>query len=504
MSARSLMIQGTGSHVGKTVMVAALCRIFAQDGHRVAPFKAQNMALNSYVTWDGKEIGRAQAVQAQAAGIIPTVLMNPILIKPNTDTSAQVIVMGIPIGDIDAREYGKNRAELMPVIADAYAQLSKDYDVVIIEGAGSPAEINLRDRDIVNMDVAEMANAPVLLVGDIDNGGVFAWFVGTLQLLSPDERDRVCGFIINKFRGDRDLLQSGLDFLERKTGKKVFGVIPYFRDIAIPEEDSLQGRLKRGVVKKDDVCVRVGILELPHISNFTDFDPLDAEPDVRVQYMSRPEELSGIDALIIPGTKNTIGDLEYLYEFGFAERVCQLALRGATIIGICGGYQMLGQRIEDPHCTESAREAIQGLGLLDVETSLAKEKTTLQVEGMCVLNGTRVHGYEIHHGETILQGRAEPFFTAVRRQDVDCSTPRSHAHDGARTADGKIWGTTIHALFENFAFRRAVIDDLRRAKGLTPRSDATDVWNLDQEYNKLAELVRAHLDLDAVGALLRK
>jgi adenosylcobyric acid synthase len=498
------MIQGTGSHVGKSVLVAALCRIFAQDGYRVAPFKAQNMALNSYVTWDGKEIGRAQAVQAQAAGIIPSVLMNPILIKPNTDTSAQVIVMGKPIGAIDAREYGKNRAELTSVIADAYARLSKDYDLVIIEGAGSPAEINLRDRDIVNMDVAKMADAPVLLVGDIDNGGVLAWFVGTLQLLSPDERDRVCGFIINKFRGDRGLLQSGVDFLERETQKRVFGVIPYFRDIAIPEEDSLQGRLKRGSIQRDDACVNVGILELPHISNFTDFDPLDAEPDVRVQYIGRPEDLHDIDALIIPGTKNTIADLDYLYEFGFVERVHQLASRGTTIIGICGGYQMLGQRIEDPHRTESTRESIQGLGLLDVETSLAKEKTTAQVEATCVFNGVRVRGYEIHHGRTTLQGGAEPAFTGVVWQDVDCLTKQSGTNDGARTPDGNIWGTTIHGLFENFAFRRAVIDSLREAKGLAPRSDATDVWNLDQEYNKLAELVRAHLDMDAIRALLKK
>ena len=504
MSAASLMIQGTGSHVGKSVLVAALCRILAQDGYRVAPFKAQNMALNSYVTWDGKEMGRAQAVQAHAAGIAPSVLMHPIVIKPNTDTSAHIVVMGKPFGDIAARDYGTHRSALMPVIVDAYAQLANTNDLVVIEGAGSPAEINLRDRDMVNMDVAVMANAPVLLVGDIDNGGPLVWFVGTLQLLSHEERDRVCGFIINKFRGDRSLLQSGIDFLERETGKKVFGVIPYFRDIVIPEEDSLRGRLKReSVKKKDDVCVHIGVLELPHVSNFTDFDPLEAEPDVRVRYLTPRDDLNELDALIIPGTRNTIGDLEYLYAEGFMERVHPLAVRGTTIIGICGGYQMLGQWIEDPHGIESTRARIQGLGLLDIDTSLAKEKITEHAEATCVSSGIRVRGYEIHHGTTTLRGGAKPMFTGLTRGESDCPIRRSDENDGAGTADGKIWGTTIHGLFKNDIFRRAVIDDLRKAKGLASRSDTSDVWNLDREYDALAALVRANLDMDAIRALLR-
>jgi adenosylcobyric acid synthase len=498
MAAKSLMVQGTASHVGKSVLVAALCRILAQDGHRVAPFKAQNMALNSFVTAEGGEIGRAQAVQAHAAGVAPSVLMNPILLKPTNDTDAQVIVLGRPIGTCSAAAYG---VELVPalrrVVRETYERLAAEYEVLVIEGAGSPAEINLRDRDVVNMPVAEMANAPVLLVGDIDKGGVFAALVGTVDLLERAERDRIAGFIINKFRGDKTLLTPGLDFLAAKTGKPVFGVIPFCRDLRLPEEDALPERLTPGTAERSAGCLRIGVVALPHLSNFTDFDPLAAEPDVALTYIRDPEEVTAIDCLIVPGSKSTVGDLAYLHERGLAHAIESTAAHGKVVVGICGGYQMLGTFIADPDHVESERDGVAGLGLLDVGTRFRREKTTHQVRATCGWSGDEVAGYEIHHGVSILLDGSIPAFEIYER-----SGQPVRAADGARSGSGKVWGSNIHGLFDNASFRHRFLDGLWQARGLPRPAGIQGGWNVDREYDRMAALVRAHVDMAAIYRLL--
>ena len=498
MAARSLMVQGTASHVGKSVLVAGLCRILVQDGHRVAPFKAQNMALNSFVTAEGGEIGRAQAVQAHAARIAPSVLMNPILLKPTNDTDAQVIVLGRPIGTYSATAFG---VELVPalhrVVRETYERLAAEYEVLVIEGAGSPAEINLRDRDIVNMRVAEMANAPVLLVGDIDKGGVFAALVGTVDLLERAERDRIAGFIINKFRGERTLLTPGLDFLATKTGKPVFGVIPFCRDLRLPEEDALPERLTPGRAEQSASRLRIGVVALPHLSNFTDFDPLAAEPDVGVTYIRDPEEVTAIDCLIVPGTKSTVGDLAYLHERGLAHAIVSATTHGKVVVGICGGYQMLGTFIGDPDHVESEQDGVAGLGLLDVATHFRREKTTHQVRATCGWSGDEVAGYEIHHGVSILLDGSPPAFEIYER-----SGQPVRAADGARSGSGKVWGSNIHGLFDNASFRHRFLDGLWQARGLPRPAGIQGGWDVDRECDRMAALVRAHVDMAAIYRLL--
>src|SRR5689334_5028526 len=357
----SIMIQGTGSGVGKSTLVAALCRIFKQDGLRVAPFKAQNMANNAHVCRDGGEIGRSTAVQAQACGIEPSVDMNPVLLKPSTDAAAQVVVMGRPVRSMTAKEYQEYKPTLLTMIRGCLSRLQRDYDVVVIEGAGSPAEVNLRDSDIVNMRTAELADAPVLLAADIDVGGVFAQIVGTMHLLLPAERERVRGFIINKFRGDLEILKPGLEFLERETARPVLGVVPHYRHILIPEEDAVPAAKVGGDAASDKI--RIDVVLHSRMSNFTDFDALEAEPDVRLRYLERPDGRIP-DALILPGTKSTIADLRRLKDAGFAAYVTRCLERGATVVGICGGFQMLGTLIRDPRHVESSTDAEEGLGLL--------------------------------------------------------------------------------------------------------------------------------------------
>jgi adenosylcobyric acid synthase len=498
MSARALMIQGTGSHVGKSILVAALCRILAQDGHRVAPFKAQNMALNSFVTAEGGEIGRAQAAQAEAARVAPSVLMNPILLKPTNETDAQVIVLGRPVGNYSARAYGSEQMPaLRRTIREAYERLAAEYDVILIEGAGSPAEVNLRDRDLANMAVAEMADAPVLLVGDIDKGGVFAALVGTLELLSPEERERIAGFIINKFRGDASLLTPGLDFLATRTGRRVLGVIPFCRDLHLPEEDALPERFTPGRVRGDVQGLRIGVIALPHLSNFTDVDPLAAEPDVRLFFVRDPGEVGQADCLILPGSKSTVADLAYLRDRGFAEAIAGVAARGATVVGICGGFQMLGTTIDDPEHVESEQDRVAGLGLLKVATRFAGEKTTHQVRARCLWTGEEVTGYEIHHGVTSPLAGASPAFEIVERSGRAAGVP-----DGAWDLEGRVWGSNIHGLFDNPQFRRRFLENLWEARGV-PRPVSPDpLWSLDREYDRWADLVRRHLDMDAVYRLL--
>ncbi|MGA1870673.1 MAG: cobyric acid synthase [bacterium] len=499
--AKALMVQGTGSHVGKSVIVAALCRIFYQDGYNVAPFKSQNMALNSYITIDGGEIGRAQATQAEAANIEPTVDMNPILLKPNTDIGAQVIVQGKLHTNMSVKQYYNYQKDAFKAIKDSYNRLSSQFDLIVIEGAGSPAEINLRKNDIVNMKIAHLAEAPVLLVVDIDKGGAFAWIVGTLALLTQKERKSVKGIIINKFRGDKDLLTSGIEFIEKKTNLPVLGIIPYFKDIYIKEEDSVpQEKMNNTVCNITKIIIAV--MYLPHISNFTDFDPLENESDVHLRYIGQGESIGFADAIIIPGSKNTIDDLNYLKKAGYSEAICRYAQDGGMVLGVCGGYQMLGKKIEDPYSMESRQKVIAGLGLLNVNTTLAQQKITSQITALCSFpsdNVREIKGYEIHVGETNREDKTKAFCTIIQR-----SNKSVELEDGALSEDGQIWGTYIHDLFANHLFRRDFINLLRKKRGLRnlPHNPQVNLMENQREYDKLAIHVRENLDMDAIYKLL--
>ena len=488
------MIQGTASGVGKSTLVAALCRIFRQDGLRVAPFKAQNMANNAHVCSDGGEIGRSTAVQARACGIEPTVDMNPVLLKPSTDQAAQVIVRGRPVKSMTAREYQEFKPTLLSMIRDCLARLQRDHDVVVIEGAGSPAEVNLRESDIVNMRTAEIADAPVLLVGDIDVGGVFAQLVGTMHLLLEPERARVAGLIINKFRGDPEILRPGLGFLEKETGRPLLGVVPHFRHIRIPEEDAVPTGKIGGAAAADRI--RIDVVLHPRMSNFTDFDALEAEPDVAVRYLERPDDRVP-DALILPGTKSTIADLRRLKGSGFAAHVARCREKGAAVAGICGGFQMLGTLIRDPGRVESAAESEPGLGLLPSVTVFAEDKITAQVSGVHLSSGTEVSGYEIHMGRA--EGSAAAPFARVT---VRGGQPVSE-FDGAEANGGRIWGTYLHGIFDNASFRRHFVDGLRLARGW-PALRTSTVIDEDGEFDKLAAHVRAHLDIERIHGIWRK
>ena len=494
------MVQGTGSGVGKSVLCAALCRIFYQDGLRVAPFKSQNMSLNSFVTKDGLELARSQVVQAEAAGIEPEAAMNPILLKPNSDTGCQVILKGKVVGDYSAVAYGGYVREAWTAVTECYQALSKRYDVIVIEGAGSPAEVNLKDRDIVNMRTAEMADAPVLLAADIDKGGVFASLIGTLELLEPHERARVRGFIINKFRGDVSLLTPGLDFLEKRTGIPVLGVVPYFRDVYIQEEDGvpLEDQKTEDREQKTD-RIDIVVIHLPHISNFTDFDALAAEPGVRVRYIRSSSELNGADVLIIPGSKNTIGDLLYMREAGMERRIREFAASGGMVAGICGGYQMLGMTINDPHMVDGPVQEADGMGLLSVKTVMEKEKRTVQVSARSFAAehweaDIPVQGYEIHMGRTERFDGARPAFRVGQGNES--------REDGAVSSDQRIWGTYLHGVFDSDGFRKSFLDSIRKRKGMEI-SCANSYDLLKQEgFDKLAALVRASLDIKRIYKLI--
>ena len=493
MPAKTLMIQGTASSVGKSIIVAALCRIFHQDGFQVAPYKAQNMALNSFVTKEGGEIGRAQAVQAEAAGIEPSVHMNPVLLKPEGEANSQVIVLGKVAKNLEASQYYDYTPYLSGVIEDSLKQLCSAYDIVVIEGAGSPAEINLKEKEIVNMRVARMVDAPVLLVGDIDRGGVFAFIIGTLELLTKEERDLVKGVIINKFRGDLGLLKPGLDFLEKRTGKPVLGVIPYFRGISIAQEDSVY--LEERPTGSANEGVDVAIIRLPHISNYDDFDPL--EEGCTVRYITEPAELGNPDLIILPGTKSTIADLIYLRQQGLAQAIIQRAKAGTPVIGICGGYQMLGKTVNDPYRVESKEDSIAGLGLLNNETTFNHVKTTTQIKARVIadsgllggLKGMEIAGYEIHMGQTTNQDL--PAFQVLE-------TPQGKADyfDGAISNDRLIFGSYIHGLFHNINFTHALLNRLRQLRGL-PIAAAIAI-NKEGQYDKLAEIIRQNLDMSQV------
>ncbi len=496
--AKPLMIQGTGSNVGKSVMVAGLCRLLLQDGYNVAPFKSQNMALNSFVTHGGHEMGRAQVVQSQACRLAPDVNMNPVLIKPSSDHMAQVVVMGKPAFNLPAETFLSYKQRVEDVVREAYKNLAETYDVVVIEGAGSPAEINLREGDIVNMAMAEIADAPVVLVGDIDKGGVFASFVGTLELLLPHERDRIRGFIINKFRGSRSLLQPAIDFLERKTQRPVLGVIPYFTDIHIPEEDAIASKATL-VPKTRDDAIDITITFLPHVSNFTDFDPFENEPDVNLRYLRPGEPVGETDVLIVPGTKSTVDDLAHLRERGIDRAIIALAHSGrATVVGICGGYQMLGKKLLDPDAVESQTPETAGLGLLDVETTFSADKKLCQAEAIHIESGLSVHGYEIHMGSTARGSDTRFMFEIARRRTEGDWSPR----DGAVAREGNVWGTYLHGVFDDDRFRRHFIDSIRTRKGMKPLGEIMCRYDTDAEYEKLAAVLRENLDIEEVYRLL--
>ncbi|MFA4983948.1 MAG: cobyric acid synthase [Candidatus Omnitrophota bacterium] len=498
----ALQICGTGSGVGKSVIAAALCRIFLQDGFRTSPFKAQNMALNSYVTRDGREIGRAQAVQAQAARVEPSADMNPILIKPMSDRKAQIILKGKPLANMSVYEYVEYKREAKKEVLASFNRLSREYDIVVIEGAGSPAEINLRSHDIVNMEMAKRAHAPVILVGDIDKGGVFAWLVGTLELLSREEKTMVKGFIINKFRGDKRLLRPGIKFLEKKTGIKVLGVIPYFKDIRIPEEDAVPLE-KRADSKKSmanlEELLDIAVVNLPHISNFTDFDALENEPDVTLRYVSSAPELGSPDVVIIPGTKNTIFDLHYLRRSGIAEAIRRLQLENPSlcITGLCGGYQMLGECIYDEDSTESAKKETRGLRLLPVATVFKRKKILSQVRAREIASGTTVSGYEIHHGRTRMLNGCLPVFRVTERRGKKTS-----ALEGASLENGRVWGTYLHGVFDADGFRRIFLNRIRHGKGLRLLGSSSS--DPDREFDKLAGLVRKNLNLKLLYKIIKK
>jgi adenosylcobyric acid synthase len=496
----NIMVQGTMSGAGKSLLCGALCRIFRQDGYRAVPFKSQNMALNSYITSDGLEMGRAQVMQAEAAGVEPDVRMNPILLKPSSDVGSQVIVNGRVLGDMEAREYFKYKERLIPDIMEAYRSLAEENDIVVIEGAGSPAEINLKQHDIVNMGLAEMVDAPVLLAGDIDRGGVFAQLYGTAALLEENERRRIKGMLINKFRGDKEILMPGVRMIEEKTGIPVLGIIPYLH-VDIDEEDSLAPRLSHSEINEDShALLDIAVVRLPRISNFTDFAPLEADPLMSVRYISRPEEFGDPDLLILPGTKSTLDDLVWTRESGLEMMIRKFAAAGGAVLGICGGYQMLGEQLDNPEHTEGKRDSMKGLSLLPVQTVFTGEKTRTRVHGEIVsgpLAGASVDAYEIHMGKTEVSGdsfsRLENETAGGEKKEDGCSC-------------GNVFGTYLHGLFDSGEATEKLGRWLCSRKGISYTGGKRLSWKEyeNQQYDKLAEKVRESLDMDAVYAMSLK
>jgi adenosylcobyric acid synthase len=503
-AAACLMLQGTSSGVGKSVLVTAFCRLFARAGHRVAPFKAQNMSLNAAVTADGGEIGRAQAVQAEAAGVEPTVDMNPILLKPEGDDCSQLVVRGRVADRVRFRDYRAWQGRLVPVVAESLARLRAAHDVVVIEGAGSPAEINLRDADLANMHVARLADAPVLLVGDIDRGGVFAALVGTLALLGPEDRRRVAGLLVNRLRGDAGVLRPGLEELRALTGVPVLGVVPWIAERLVPSEDSLD--LAETTGDATPPVVDVAVVRLPRIANFDDFEWLAAEPGVRVRWVTSAAGLAGADLVVLPGSKSTIADLGWLRARGLAAAVVAAARAGQAVLGVCGGYQMLGRALEDPDRVESDAGAVPGLDLLPVVTTFARDKTTARVRARATgapgpfaqAPGLACEGYEIHLGITRLldPGAARPF-TVVARAGVDVMEP-----DGAADATGAVTGTYLHGLFAGGPARRALLGWLATRAGRVPRPEWGAPAARGARWDRLADVVARAVDVRAVGALV--
>ncbi|MEG0494726.1 MAG: cobyric acid synthase [Eubacterium sp.] len=491
---KNIMFQGTGSSVGKSLLTAGICRILNNKGYSVAPYKSQNMALNSYITLDGKEMGRAQVVQAECARIEPSVEMNPVLLKPNSDVGCQVILNGKAEFNMNAVEYHAHKAKLTDVVMDAYNKLAETHEIIAIEGAGSPAEINLRDNDIVNMGLAEMVDAPVILIGDIDRGGVFASIYGTIKLLEPNEQARIKGFIINKFRGDVELLKPGITMIEEKVGVPCLGVVPYER-LVIDDEDSVTERW----YDEHEGAVTIGVVRLRHISNFTDCTVFDMHPDVRIEYYENQREMSRAnpDLIVVPGSKNTIDDMLKLRDSKVADEIIRFHKEGVPVIGICGGYQILGEEIFDPCGVESNVESIKGLGLLKMKTTLGEEKTTTRVNGTIAgdfmgldLKESPITGYEIHMGETL------PL------DDTNCfSVLEDGRADGGISKDRMVMGTYLHGIFDNDAFRGKLIEELKKKKNI--ESNGQDGLSnfkefKESQYDLLAETVEKSLDMSKI------
>lgn len=484
--AKTIMIQGTMSNAGKSLLAAGLCRVLKQDGYRVAPFKSQNMALNSFITKDGGEMGRAQVVQAEAAGIEPDVRMNPILLKPTTDVGSQVIVNGRVQGNMPAMEYYRRKRDFIPAVMEAYESLAREYDIIVIEGAGSPAEINLQENDIVNMGLARMVDAPVLLVGDIDRGGVFAQLYGTVALQSEEDRRRIKGVVVNKFRGDRAILEPGLKTLEELCGVPVAGVVPYLH-VDIDDEDSLSERFGRD---KETRLIDIAVIRLPRISNFTDFSPFERYENVSLRYVERARDLRAPDMIVIPGTKSTIADLQWLRQSGLEASIQKAASGGTLVFGVCGGYQMLGRHISDPEQVEAAGVTeIDGMGLLPIETVFQGEKVQTQTNGVfsgvaglfSELNGKRYAGYEIHMG-------------------------RSEEARGALISVGNVYGSYVHGIFDEQEVADTILKALCTKKDVSFESlgsfDARAYK--ERQYDLLADAVRAGLDMPLIYRILNR
>jgi adenosylcobyric acid synthase len=497
------MIQGTSSHVGKSIISAALCRILKQEGYSVAPFKAQNMALNSYVTNEGGEMGRAQVVQAHAAGIEPHVLMNPVLLKPTGQAKSQIIMMGKPVGTLDAKDYHYKYVDIAwPVVKQALTELLERYEVIVIEGAGSPVEVNLKSKDIVNMRVACEIQAPVLLVTDIDRGGSLASIVGTLALLEEEERKLIKGIIFNKFRGDLDIFTPAVKFIEDKTGIPVLGVVPHFKEFKIPDEDSVSNDEYLNEVATENQ-LDIAIMRFPHISNFTDFDVLENDNDINIRYVRKASDFGSPDVVILPGTKNTIEDLLFLHNSGLREKITSHVTLGKPIIGICGGYQMLGKSIYDPQGMESNMTHVEGLGILETVTTFQPHKTTILVEGEVIadhglfagLKGTVVQGYEIHMGTT--EKISRDLITLTKRLGEQCNSV-----DGCINAEGTIWGTYLHGIFDNDDFRNKLFDNIRKISNKEQVAPKNFSDSYQQSLNLLAEHVRAALDMPKLHQII--
>ena len=491
--AKLIMVQGTCSNAGKSLLCAALCRIFRQDGYRVAPFKSQNMALNSFITADGREMGRAQVVQAEAAGIAPDVRMNPILLKPTSDVGSQVIIMGEAHGNRTAREYWGHKKALLPVIKEAFDSLAAENDIIVIEGAGSPAEINLKQDDIVNMGLAKLVDAPVLLVGDIDRGGLYASFLGTWMSFTDAERRLLTGYIVNRFRGDASLLGPAHEYMLDRTGTPVLGTIPYIRDLNIPEEDMASfswGHTDCG--EKKAGTLDIAVVMLRHVSNYTDFAPLTAEPDVRLRPVRRAEEWGDPDVVMLPGSKSVVPDLDDLRRSGLADNILSHAERGKWIFGICGGLQILGRAILDPHGIESAAPEVPGLGLMDLCSTFAADKTLVRVARAETPLDVPSGGYEIHHGLTNHGPSALPLFLRADR-----AYP-SEAERICGYVSGRRWATYLHGVFDDDAFRRAWLDHVRADIGLAPQGRRLATYDLEKALDRLADIVREHSDMETI------
>ncbi|MBW2016831.1 MAG: cobyric acid synthase [Deltaproteobacteria bacterium] len=498
--AKGIMFLGTGSDVGKSIAAAAFCRILRRRGYRVAPFKAQNMSNNSYVTVEGGEIGRAQVVQAEAAGVLPSVHMNPILLKPSSGLGAQVVLQGKVLGRMGAKEYHEFKPRLKEAVMESYSLLAREYDFIVMEGAGSCCEMNLKENDLVNFSMAKAAGAPCILVADIDRGGVFAQIIGTFDLLDPEERNLTAGFLINKFRGDPRLFDSGIDFIEKRTGRPVMGLVPFFNDIFIDSEDSVavqeDKRTRRPISPN---TLNIAVIGLPAISNFTDLEILEREEDVVVNYLRRPAELtSGYDCVIIPGTKNVMEDALWLGKRGWKKRIRDFTGAGGVVLGLCGGYQLLGKRIADPGGVESSREKVRGLDLLPLETVLESEKVVQKVSGMCLWNRKRVSGYEIHMGRTRPLKKAGGPFLRIHRPGEGFSW-----EEGWIGEKGRVMGTYVHGLFDRPGFRASFLNRLRRAKGLKERRPKQGRLSRFHQYDRLADHFEAHCDWERILAAAR-